>query len=399
MPQTSPALAAAAPAPRLPTEGAHLQQIAASHERCRAFGLASEARPDLRRLSPSALAELQQRNARLCAQALPVMEMLYEQLMHAQSMVLLTDASGCVLHALGDPGFLQRADQVALAPGALWAEADKGSNAVGTALMTEAPTLVHGQEHYLRALQFLTCSAAPIFDHKGALLGVIDVSGERRSYHPHTLALASMSARLIEAQWFGDRFRHSHRLHLAPQLSTLGTLGEGQLALDEDGAVLGANRSAMRLLGLSPASLRRESLASLFGQSLGSLSQLGAPLCLHGAQAGQPLFAKLSLAQAERPAPRREVLPRPNPLADRVESEAGRAAVPALSPRPEFPGSMGALGALSLGPSVASRISLRQTERQAIAAAVQAAAGNLSEAARQLGIGRSTLYRKLKTMA
>lgn len=397
MPQTSPALAAAAPAPRLLTEGAHLQQISASHERCRAFGLASEGQPDLRRLTPAALGELQQRNARLCAQALPVMELLYEQLMHAQSMVLLTDASGCVLHALGDPGFLQRADQVALAPGALWAEADKGTNAVGTALMTEAPTLVHGQEHYLRAMHFLTCSAAPIFDHKGALLGVIDVSGERRSYHPHTLALAGMSARLIESQWFADRFRHSHRLHIHPQHSALGTLGEGQLALGEDGQVLGANRAALQLLGLTPAALRRESLASLFGESLGGLVQQGAPLCLQHAHGSMPLFAKLSLAQGERQAQHRESQPLlhtgPAPSCGQPAALPRVAAgVPLL---PATPAPLPGMGSGLLG----GRISLRQTERQAIAAAVQAAAGNLSEAARQLGIGRSTLYRKLKTMA
>jgi transcriptional regulator of acetoin/glycerol metabolism len=34
----------------------------------------------------------------------------------------------------------------------------------------------------------------------------------------------------------------------------------------------------------------------------------------------------------------------------------------------------------------------------AIAAAVEAAGGNLSAAARQLGIGRSTLYRKLRAL-
>lgn len=405
MPQTSPALAAAAPAPRLLSEGAHLQQIAASHERCRAFGLASEGRPDLRRLGASALGELQQRNARLCAQALPVMEMLYEQLMHAQSMVLLTDASGCVLHALGDPGFLQRADQVALAPGALWAEADKGTNAVGTTLMTEAPTLVHGQEHYLRAMHFLTCSAAPIFDHKGALLGVIDVSGERRSYHPHTLALAGMSARLIESQWFADRFRHSHRLHLHPQPSALGTLGEAQLALDDDGRLLGTNRAALQLLGITPAALRRESLDSLFGVSLGALAQQGGPLCLHSARSSAALFVKLSLAQgaqqtyttawpAQRPQADEAPLPRAQPQATTGHAIPAppRAAVGAVAPAST---PMQALGGSLLG----GRISLRQTERQAIAAAVQAAAGNLSEAARQLGIGRSTLYRKLKTMA
>ncbi|MFN7726943.1 MAG: helix-turn-helix domain-containing protein, partial [Rubrivivax sp.] len=38
---------------------------------------------------------------------------------------------------------------------------------------------------------------------------------------------------------------------------------------------------------------------------------------------------------------------------------------------------------------------LRQQTRAAVAAAVQASAGNLSEAARRLGISRNTLYRQL----
>lgn len=381
-PPLSPSLASPAFAshPRMLVDTRHSQAIASSHERCLAFGLSQDSAPDLKRIAPAGLQELQQRNARLCAQALPVMDMLYEQLMHAQSMVLLTDASGCVLHTLGDPGFLERANQVALAPGALWAEADKGTNAVGTALMTESATLVHGQEHFLRAMQFLTCSAAPIFDHKGALLGVIDVSGERRSYHPHTLALASMSARLIEGQWFADRFRHSTRLHFHASAMGLGTLHEGQLALDEDGRVLGANRRALELLSLSAMALRRENLASLFGCSLGQLSQQArqqAELRLPLQRGGEALYAKLSLAQAELGQQRRE-----------TRDELGwldSAPLPLSTPPAPLPAHAGH--------------NLRQTEMQAIAAAVKAAGGNLSEAARQLGIGRSTLYRKLREMS
>lgn len=359
----------------------HQQAIQASHERCAMFGLAAQQLPDLKRLDPPALHHLQQRNARLCAQAMPVLDMLYEQLTHAQSMVLLTDASGVILHALGDAGFLGRAQQIALAPGALWAEADKGTNAVGTALMTETPTLVHGQEHYLKAMQFLTCSAAPIFDHKGALLGVIDVSGDRRSYHPHTLALAGMSARLIENQWFADKFRHSLRLHFHASTVGLGTLHEGVLALDEDGRVLGANRRAIELLGQPASHLGREGVQSLFDAALGPLidharAHPHEPLRL--ARTGliggalPPVFAKLSLGSA-----------------------TARRAVDAAAPAPAAVPLPATATAITLGQPDAAG-TLRETELQAIQAAVRSSGGNLSLAARHLGIGRSTLYRKLR---
>lgn len=351
---------------------AHQQSILSSHERCLAFGLNPTDEVDLRRLDSTGLRELQQRNAQLCAQALPVMEMLYEQLAHSQSMVVLTDSAGTILHALGDDGFLQRAQRVALMPGAQWAEAEKGTNAVGTALMTETATLVHGQEHFLRSMQFLTCSAAPIFDHKGGLLGVLDVSGDRRSYHPHTLALAGMSARLIESQCFAERFRERLRWHFHPNAALVGTLQEGVLALDEGGRIEGFNRRALNWLGLPAAQLRRHNLLSLFDLDLDRLIDQRDALHRVQARDGQLLYGKLL---GPRPRLRSPALLEPESSASAALSEA--LLPPGAAPTPT---------------------TLRETEAQAIEAAVRAAGGNLSLAARQLGIGRSTLYRKLREL-
>ena len=49
--------------------------------------------------------------------------------------------------------------------------------------------VVQGGEHYLERNGFLACAAAPIADPAGQLLGVLDISGDHRGYHRHTLAL------------------------------------------------------------------------------------------------------------------------------------------------------------------------------------------------------------------
>ncbi|WP_280155560.1 sigma-54-dependent Fis family transcriptional regulator [Piscinibacter sp. XHJ-5] len=250
---------------------AHLDSIVRSHERCAALGLSRVDRPDHGSVARADLTIARERNLRLYEHAAPVMELLLEQILATQSMILLTDAQGTVLHSVGHDTFLQRASKVALAPGANWSEPCKGTNAIGTALMNEAPTLVHADEHFMRANGFLTCSAAPIFDPRGNMLGVLDVSGDQRSYHQHTMGLVKMSARMIENHWLNDDFRHALRLHFHSRPEFIGTLMEGILAVGRDGRFLGCNRSALDQLGMSGAALRMNSVTSLLGTPLAAI--------------------------------------------------------------------------------------------------------------------------------
>ena len=248
--------------------------IVQSHERCQALGISRIGAPDYTLINRADLNITLDRNRRMHAHAAPVMNMLYEQIVNTESMVVLTDDTGVIVHAIGDDDFLDRASKVALKPGANWSEPAKGTNAIGTALVSEAPTLVHADQHFQYANQFLTCSAAPIMDPRGNLLGVLDVSGDFRSYHQHTMALVKMSARMIENRWITDEFSHGLRLHLHQQGDMIGTLMEGILSISPDGHILGANRGALEQLDLSGAALRKHTLDTLFGISVDTLMDL-----------------------------------------------------------------------------------------------------------------------------
>lgn len=264
---------------------AHLHTIEESHQRCAALGLSRIESPDYAPLGRSDLGLARERNQRLFVHAAPIMELLFEQITRTQSLVILTDAQGTILHSIGDEDFLDRASRVALLPGVNWAECAKGTNAIGTTLIDELPTLVHADEHFMHANHFLTCSAAPILDPRGNILGVLDVSGDYHGYHQHTMALVKMSARMIENHWLNEDFRHAMRLHFHSRPEFIGTLMEGVIAVGHDGKLLGANRSALDLLQMSGAALRMHSITSLLGTTVGAVvdafrSPVGAPLRL-----------------------------------------------------------------------------------------------------------------------
>src|SRR5271165_4765316 len=114
--------------------------IQASRERSALFGLVPHQRPEFDHLGSADLTLALERARLLRQHALPVMEALYEHVSGSDSMVVLTDAEGTILHTAGDGQFLERARTVALAPGVSWSERTKGTNAIGTALIAGVPT-------------------------------------------------------------------------------------------------------------------------------------------------------------------------------------------------------------------------------------------------------------------
>ncbi|CAE6726868.1 sigma-54-dependent Fis family transcriptional regulator [Paraburkholderia haematera] len=247
--------------------------IAQAHARSLEVGLRASETPDFHPLRRPALRELVDRNQSLYTHALPVMETLHAQIVDTQSMVLLTDNHGVILHSLGDSDFVEKANRVALCPGVSWAEADRGTNAIGTALIDGQPTVVHAGDHFLHANRILTCSCAPIADPFGRTIGALDVSGDTRGFHKHTLALVRMSAQMIENHLFSNQFVDAIRVHFHARAEFIGTLYEGLAAFAPDGTFLSANRSALFQLGQPLADLQRQTFDALFGIALARLLQ------------------------------------------------------------------------------------------------------------------------------
>jgi transcriptional regulator of acetoin/glycerol metabolism len=243
----------------------HQAIIASSHARSRDFGIACEHASDFGDAASRAVNALLEENHFLFQHAAPVMETLYEQIANTHSMVLLTTRTGTILHSLGDADFLEKASQIALAPGVDWSEKSKGTNAIGTALAEGQALVVHGTQHYLQANQFLTCSCTPILDPHGDVIGALDVTGDYRSYHQHTMALARMSAQMIENHMFADVFPTEVRIHFHARPEFIGTIVEGIAVFTTDGRFLSANRSAQFQFGMSTNALRAHTFSSLFG--------------------------------------------------------------------------------------------------------------------------------------
>ena len=201
-------------------------------------------------LDAMSLAELIDSNRPLLAIARPVMDFFYAPIRSSRCILVMADAQGVLMHTMGDDAFLEKAQRVALRRGASWHESQRGTNAVGTAIAESSAVQVRGEEHYLLQNSFLHCSAAPVFDVRGGMAGVIDISGDECASQPHALGLACNAARLIENSGLKARFRQHPILHLHAELEGLDTPAAGLLAISHEGIVLGANPQAMRLLGL-----------------------------------------------------------------------------------------------------------------------------------------------------
>ena len=292
---------------RIP-EGVVPDFIERSWRRSAAFGVAHDRIREIGRVDEADLRLAVSQYGSLINFAAPVMENLRHQLTGSGSVVLLCSGDGFILHSLGDPDFLPKAQHVALKPGVCWSEEQKGTNAIGTAIAERKPVVVYAGHHYIRQNHFLACSATPVLDPFGDVAGVLDITCDYRWHQRHTLALVQMAVRVIERQMFQHRFCRDVVFNVHPERNYLGSPFDVQMAFSQDGEFLAATPSTCSELRLIPGAAqgRFEALfGASFEQVLHRLGRVAPPVLQLPMQGGgRPVFVQLA-----QPASTRTIVP------------------------------------------------------------------------------------------
>lgn len=293
-----------------------------------------------------------QRRRRLLGAVFPVAQIEISNLSRSLSAagVMLTDGDGVILHYGGDRNFEETARRSGLMEGAVWSEQEQGTNGMGTCLVARSSVLIDRHEHFLYQNTALSCCASPILDGQGGLVGVLNISGHAGLSRSPTLAVVEVAAQGIENRVLLDGYRHRLVLRFHPHRAFVASAGEGILALDGEGAVLGANRAALGLLGF-------DAHEALIGRALTDVSGIDF----------------LELLQLGR-----------QPGAQAQKLRSGGQGFHAMVQCPV------AMDMPSAGDVLA------QAEREALRAMLERCGWNVSRAAIELHISRKTLHRKIQ---
>ncbi|WP_417688104.1 GAF domain-containing protein [Roseibium sp.] len=231
---------------------ATLSPVAASWRRSMVYyGLDPARRSPTRRLSGPELDRAREKNGNLLEVARPSLERLYQTAGTAGCCVVLTDAEGVILQANSTAADRHHFAEWGLAEGAIWNEANEGTNGIGTCIAEKRPVVIFQNEHFRAQNIAMSCMGAPIYDPSGEIIAVLDVSNCRKDLtHSFAQVLGSVvteSARSVESELFQRAFQGA-RIIVA---EGHGSSGVALLAVDEDDLVIGATRHARRRLGLS----------------------------------------------------------------------------------------------------------------------------------------------------
>jgi transcriptional regulator of acetoin/glycerol metabolism len=285
------------------------------------------------------------------------------------STAMLTDAKGVVIGSTYAPTRChEQLMPIATRVGVNLAEEVVGTTAPGITARTGQASLVMGCEHFFGNAQLMHCAAAPIRDVRGELAGVLDLSSEGLPFGFDAGAVVAHYAAEIENRLL--RAQSTDHLVVCMQITPalLDTPMAALVGITGDGRIDWLNGAAARLLGLvvpigQHAITRVEDSLGFSVDTLAELSTRREAQPMHLPN-GLTLWMRCEWRSPDRHRPfhANGAIAAPQPAA--------------TTPQPQ--------------PNT-----LRDTERQTVLRVLAESGGNVSRAARTLGVSRGLIYRHL----
>lgn len=333
--------------------------IERSWKRCLSKGYEPRAEVQFAQISSQDLRRVEVENHDLIRAAKPLMDKLGRAIANTNYFAILTNAQGIVIDTNGPIEQTDKRATLISRIGVDLSEHAVGTTAIGAALTELQPVWLHRGEHFFNDNTAFSCAGSPLFGSSGQCIGMLDLTGIMVPERPELKHLTSLTARTIENALLLQQ-PHNLLLRINWPGQPLGEDTDGLIALNSDGSILGANQTARfmvpQLAQLSSSTMHASDLfampfSMLFDSSRRSHAAIEVPLW-----SGLRLIA----------------------LALRPENERANMHIRTDS-------------------AAHASHALRDVEAEMIKKAVDQARGNIAQAARDLGISRATLYRKLVT--
>ncbi|MCR4466720.1 helix-turn-helix domain-containing protein [Burkholderia sp. SCN-KJ] len=286
--------------------------------------------------------------------------------------IFCVNPRGTIIHARRSP----QCDDTLLTPivaGRRIVEPNIGTTAPSCVIHDGTEAVVAGAQHYLDEFSRVFCLAVPLVGFDGEVIGALDITGIGRR-NVMQLREQFRHAALSAEQRLYAMLRDCHLLQVQYDPRWLGTPLAGVVALDEAGRVRAVSRLARQMLDLAPegpvapVDLRQLFPGATPAQQRRLLTPARTPQRI-ARDDGSHVWVRTVRAPLDRGTMARD--------ADVLEEAADVCnAAPAASPQ----------------------ASLHEQSLDAIRRALGEHDGNVSAAARQLGISRTTLYAKLRRL-
>jgi len=223
--------------------------IADSWKRCKSAKVDPYSKRPINSLNSKEINILLERNKHLIEVSWPTLKMIGEMIRGSGFRVDLVDKDGYFLKIISDIEILEESKKLGSIVGANRSELASGTNGIGTALSTGEPIQIFGPEHYNVYHHNWTCSSSPIREPSGNIIGAVNMSGNYRLLHKHTLGMVVSIANAIEGALKTEEKVFELSINNKFLNTIIESISDGLIVINKKGEITHLNSIAGKILG------------------------------------------------------------------------------------------------------------------------------------------------------